>query len=218
METKFQTSFIPKKPVVTTAGGEHHGPSGTSVLMFVAMLIFIGSIGWAVGATLGVGYYTRQQEDYKINLAENEKQFKTPLIEELSRANTKIDLAKQLIKNHVAVSEALTIIAALTAEKVKFTDFEFSADAKNASSYRIKMRGLADSFNSIAFQSDVFGKSLKYGTNKVVKNPILSDLTVDTNGDVKFNFSAELAAPDISYENVLTHTLQAEGSLPAPTQ
>ncbi len=221
METKFQTSFIPKKPL-TTQETAHHAPSSTSILMLIGVLLFIISLGGAVLAYFGTSYFAKVQEDYKKDLAENEKRFNVPLIEDLKKANTKIDLARELLKNHLAVSEALTIVSALTAEKVHFTNFEFSAPegfgkaGSTAGVFKISMKGVADSFNSIAFQSDVFGKSQKYGTNKVLKNPILSNMAVDQNGNVKFDFTAEVALPEISYEKVLKSTLQSEGQLPDP--
>ncbi len=193
--------------------------------MLLGVLIFVVSIAAAGFSFFAKGYLAQSQEKYKIDLADNEKRFNLPLIEELRKANTKIDLAKQLLKNHVAVSEALGIISGLTAEKVRFTDFEFSAPdataslsaaaraatAKSGSTYKIKMKGLADSFNSIAFQSDVFGRSQKYGTNKVIRNPVLSDLSVAVDGSVQFNFATELVLADVSYEKALAETLQAEG-------
>jgi hypothetical protein len=187
----------------------HHGPTTTSILMLIAVIIFVVSLGGAVFSYLGQIYLLNVQKQSKLDLTENEKRFNTSRIEDLQKANAKIDLAKQLLRNHVAVSEALNIVAGLTAEKVYFTDFEFDAPdnfgktADTAGTFKIKMKGVADSFNSIAFQSEVFGKSEQYGTNKMLKNPILSDMTVDDKNNVKFNFSADLNTPDISYEKEL---------------
>lgn len=231
METKFQTSFIPKKPI-TPQNGVPRAAVGTSILMFFAVIVFVGSLVWAGASYVGVGYYKKLTSDYQKDLKANQDRFNTPLIQDLSRANQKIDMAKLLLSNHVAVSEAFNIIAALTVEKVKFSEFTFTApniyekqmqqapagNSNNPLMYEINMKGIADGFNSIAFQSEIFGKSTKYGTNKVVKNPILSDLAVDLDGNVTFNFSAQIAMPDISYEKVLKETEQAEGTLPAPTQ
>jgi hypothetical protein len=215
METKFQTSFIPKKPLPGDPNLKHT-PATSSILMLIAVILFVASLGGAGFTFLAKGYLEKVQEDSRKNLADNEKRFNLPLIEELKKANTKIDLAKQLIQNHIAVSEALNIIANLTAEKVYFTSFQFLAGDAKATTYRIKMAGVADSFNSIAFQSDVFGKSSKYGTNKVIKNPILSDLSVSDAGDVKFNFTGDIGVDDISYDKVFGETLDQEAGAEAP--
>ncbi len=217
METKFQTSFIPKKPIVQDSSA-YHAPVSTSIFMMIALLLFAVSLGGAIFTFVAKGVLMGIQRQHQTDLAENEKRFNVPLIEDLKKANAKIDFAKQLIQNHSAVSEALNIVAALTAEKVFFTEFVLVAPAKSGAdtSYKISMKGIADGFNSIAFQSDVFGSSSKYGTNKVVKNPILSDLTTDESGNVRFNFTGEIIPADISYEKVLNAALQAEGLIPPP--
>lgn len=229
METKFQTSFIPKKPFV--AEESVHVRSSTSIIMVIGVVLFIASIAAAGFTLVAKSLLLKTQEDSKVNLAKSEERFNLPLIEELKNANLKIDLANQLLKNHVAVSEALSIVSGLTAERVRFSSFDFSAGSSDLTNpaasqaavsskpgavvYKIKMKGIADSFNSVAFQSDVMGNSQKYGTNKVLKNPVLSDLTVDANGNINFNFAADVMLSDISYEKALSEDLTAEGQAPA---
>lgn len=244
METKFQTSFIPKKPILAQENIHIHSP--TSLVMVIGAFLFIVSIGAAIFTFVAKAILLKTQEQSKIDLAENEKRFNLPLIEELKKANLKIDLANQLLKNHVAVSEALAIVSGLTAEKVRFSSFDFSAGSSDSSNpilnqnlgqtsgqmpgqmpaqssgqavlpsskptgttYKIKMKGITDTFNSVAWQSDVFGRSQRYGTNKILKNPVLSDLTVDAAGNINFNFTADVVPSDISYEKSLVEALQA---------
>lgn len=205
METKFQTSFIPKRPLVSD--NKIYTPKGgTSVLMFVAILLFIASIAGAVFSILWKNVLIKSQENYKVQLAESEKRFNTTLIEELKKANTKIDLSKQLLKNHLAASEIFSIISKLTIEGVRFSSFDFSAPAKDSDGVKITMRGVGNSFSAIAFQSSVFGESQKYGTNKILKNPVLSDLNLDANGNVAFTFTSTINPSDISYDKVLEAT------------
>lgn len=217
METKFQTSFIPKKPIIQDSS-TYKAPKSTSVFMMIAVFIFLISVGGAVFAFVAEGLLIKRQEQYQLDLVENEKSFNEPLIDEIKKANTKIDFAKKLITNHVAITEALTIVSQLVAEKVTFSDFSITAPGSlvkgEESTYKITMRGVANSFSTLAFQSDVFGASSRYGTNKVLKNPILSDLTTDDNGDVKFNFTAEIRPQDISYEKQFLNTIREEGLLP----
>ena len=216
METNFQTSFIPKRPLIPQVN--IRPKSGASILIVIAVFIFIISVGGAGFTFVAKSILLKNQEQDKIDLADNESRFNVPLIEELKKANIKIDLAKELLKNHIVVSEVFNMISGLTVEGVRFTSFDFSApDALNQAgkSFRINMKGVANTFSSVAFQSDVFGRSQKYVTNKVIKNPVLSDLTVDTNGNVSFNFSAEVVGSDISYEKILEDSLRLEGILPA---
>ncbi|MES3030896.1 MAG: hypothetical protein V4697_00605 [Patescibacteria group bacterium] len=211
METKFQTSFIPKKPIVADQKIRKSG--GTSVFMFLATLIFIASIAGAVFSVIWKGVLLQAQESYKERLVESEKRFNTNLIEELKKANTKIDLGKQLLKNHLAVSEVFGIISRLTIEGVQFESFDFSGAAKDGEGLKISMKGKGNSFSAIAFQSDVFGQSQRYGSNKILKNPVLSDLNLDDKGNVGFTFTTSIDPTDISYEKILQGVLESEGSI-----
>ncbi len=204
METKFQTSFIPKKPLIID--DRVHTYHTVNIFMVIATLLFLVSLLGAGFTIVWKSVLLKSQENYKIQLAESEKRFNTTLIEELKKANTKIDLSKQLIKNHIDVTEIFNIISNLTIEGVRFNSFDFSAPVGDTDGIKIGMHGVATSFSAIAFQSDVFGQSHKYGTNKVIKNPILSDLALDANGNVGFTFSTTISPADILYEKILNQT------------
>ena len=203
METKFQTSFIPKKPLIADQKISSNRRASTSIFMFIAVIIFVVSVAGAVFSVLWKNVLVKSQADYKVQLADSEKRFNVTLIEELKKANTKIDLSKQLLKNHLAVSELFSIISRLTIEGVRFTSFDFTAPSKDSDGIKIAMRGVGNSFSAIAFQSDVFGQSQKYGTNKILKNPVLSDLALDASGNVGFTFSTVINPSDVLYEKML---------------
>ena len=217
METKFQTSFIPKKPLVTDTSVHSSHAGGTSVLMVIAVLLFIASLAGATFTFVWKNVLIKSQENYKIQLADSEKRFNTSLIEDLKRANTKIDLGKQLINNHLAVSEIFSIISKLTIAGVRFSSFDFSSPTKDSDGIKVSMKGTGNSFSAIAFQSDVFGQSQKYGSNKVLKNPALSDLSLDQNGNVGFTFTTTINPADLSYSKILTSALESEGAISTST-
>lgn len=213
MDTKFQTSFIPKKPLLADQKVSHQN-AGTSIFMFVAVIIFIISVAGAVFSLIWKSVLLKSQDNYKAQLVEAEKRFNTTLIEELKKANTKIDFSKQLLKNHLSVSEIFPIIGRLTIEGVKFNSFDFSAPSKDSDGIKISMHGVANSFSAIAFQSDVFGQSQKFGTNKILKNPVLSDLSLDANGNVGFTFTTVINPVDVSYEKILNGEIDATSTNP----
>ncbi|HEY9583934.1 MAG TPA: hypothetical protein VJI66_03170 [Candidatus Paceibacterota bacterium] len=204
MDTKFQTSFIPKKPLLADQTPRKHR-GGMSVFMFVSVMIFIFSIAGSVYSVFWKKVLLTSQDNYRVELKKAEERFNSSLIEELRRVNTKLDLTKSLLKNHLAVSEVFSIISGLTIEGVRFTSFDFSEPA-DSGVIKVSMRGVGNSFSAIAFQSDVFGQSEKYGTNKVVKNPVLSDLVLDQKGDVTFTFIASIEPSTISYEKTLVES------------
>jgi hypothetical protein len=175
----------------------------TSFFMIAAVLLFVISIAAAGGMYFWKSYLESSQLKYKDQLAQREKQFNPDLIEELKRQNVKIDLGKQLIAGHVAMSQIFDIIGRLTIEKVRFTSMDLSLGATASDAIRINMKGFGTSLSAVAWQSDVLGQLEKYGLRKVVKNPILSDPALDTNGLVSFGFSAAIDPASLSYEKSL---------------
>lgn len=206
METKFQTSFIPKKPLSTSSVAPHR--SSTSGFMVIAIVLFVLSLGGAGFVVAWQRYLLQAREVAKATLAKNEQQFNPALIETLKKTDTKISLAKTFLGRHLAVSAIFDIISRLTAENIRFSSFEFSAptsgDMKDG--IKVTLHGVGTSFSAIAFQSSVFGRSSEYGTNKIIKNPILSDLSLEENGKVGFTFTTTISPADISYTNAVKAT------------
>ena len=208
METKFQTSFIPKKPLVSagTIGGiatSAPRKKGTSIFMTLAGLLFLISLGVAGGMYYWKSFLLSSQESYKTQLAQREKQFNGDLIEELKRQDVKITLASQLIRNHLAMSNIFTILGSFTIESVRFLSLDLVAPANSTEDIKVTMKGYGSSFSAVAFQSDVLGKLVDYGLRGIVKNPILSDPSLDVNNSVSFGFTATIDPSTLSYEKSL---------------
>ena len=91
METKFQTSFIPKKPTASAIGVSspvtHHRTA--SIFMTLATLIFIASLAGAGGVYAYKQYLINDQNTLKQDLATREKQFNVDLIEQLTAEKNK---------------------------------------------------------------------------------------------------------------------------------
>ncbi len=203
MDTKFQTSFIPKKPILMDQKVTKHSGGG-SVFMFISVILFLASVAGAGFTFVWKDILLKQQENYKVELKKAEARFDVELISKLKKVNTKLDLGSKLLKKHLAISEIFAILNSLTTEGIRFTSFEFTAPESEKDLLKISLKGVGNSFSAIAWQSDVFGQSTKFGKNKVVKNPILTDLVLDDKGNVAFTFTASLDPSDVSYEKVLT--------------
>ena len=205
MEPKFQTSFIPKKPLVATPG--NHARHSISIFLTLSVIVFIISIAGAGFTYVWQKVLLNQQNQYKIDLAKDQDQFEPDLIKTLTQANTKIDDAKKLLNNHLDVSKVFGIISGLTISSVQWKNFSFSAPSEVNSSpsgpaaneAKISMQGEADNFYSVAYQSDVLGKSSQLGSNMIIKNPVLSNLSVTPDGKVDFSFSAMVDLSELSY-------------------
>jgi hypothetical protein len=210
MEPKFQTSFIPKKqafPTIGSVGGasmQRPKIHVTSLFMTLAVIVFIASAGALVGAYFWKSYNISAGLKYKADLATMEQQFDMNTIENLKQVNVQIDSAKSLLKNHIAMSRIFAILQKMTIEKVRFLSMDFKGSEANSNNMSISMNGYGTNLAAVAYQSDVLGKLSEIGLSKIVKNPIMSDPTLDGNGSVSFGFSADIDSSSMSYEQSVT--------------
>ncbi|MDB5259369.1 MAG: hypothetical protein JWO73_577 [Candidatus Taylorbacteria bacterium] len=213
METKFQTSFIPKKPLTAPIISSRSG--GVSIFMVLAVIIFIISLGGAGFAFAWKNHLEDAQKTSQKDLVDRRDKFNTFAIEQLKRLNTKIDTAKSVLGKHLAISDVFDIIARLTAENIQFLSLDIQVPQVDKDPLKISMHGVGTSFKAIAFQSDVFSQSTQYGRNRLLKDPVLSDLSADLLGNVYFTFTATLNTSEFAYDKTLQAALNAEKSAPA---
>jgi hypothetical protein len=208
METKFQTSFIPKKPITAGTTSRVQSSSGSGGLFnLFAIIVFIISLAGAVFAYIWMGVIVNTGKQYQATLQTNENEFNPALISTLDRASMKINFAKSLLANHLAPDAIFGIIGGLTAEDISFSSLSYTAPKASNNYINLTMSGVGTSYSAIAFQSDVFGSSVQYGENIAVKNPVLSGLGLNENGNVSFSFSAELDPSNIVYSKILAAAL-----------
>ena len=213
METKFQTSFIPKKSFTggVNTPAQHHGTA--SLFMTIAIVLFLISIAAAGGAYGWQQYLKAAQLTYNQQLVERQKQFNIDLIEQLKQTKVQVDAARTLITNHVALSQVFDIISRLTTEPVRFLNLDVSVPPANStdSGIKISMHGYGKNLSVVAFQSDILGQLETIGLRKVIKNPIVSDPTLDASTPtVSFGFSATVDPTSLSYTTSITGTTSSQ--------
>jgi len=214
MDTKFQTSFIPKKPITSVASMQNNqSDSSGGLFMLFAFIVFILSIAGAVFTYFLSAKLVATQQQYQTTLKTNEGEFNPPLIQTLQRANDKITIAKGLLNAHLAPEGVFDIIAKLIAQQTTFTSLSYSAPVNGSAAgsgggfVQLSMSGISTGYPAIAFQSDVFGQSVKYGNNIELKNPVLSGLSANALGQVQFSFSTGLDSSYLLYSKILQASL-----------
>jgi hypothetical protein len=219
METRFQTSFIPKKPAASAIGGvsapKHK--HGASIFMTISTVLFILSLVGAGAVYAWKQYLSSAQDSYKQTLSTREQQFNIDLIEQLKGENVKIDMAKQLIQNHLALSQIFDIIGRLTIENVRFMSMDVTAPTTGSDGVKVSLQGYGTSLSAVAFQSDVLNQLDQYGLRKVVKNPILSNPSIGASNTVSFGFSATIDPASLSYENSVSPAAASDEGTSAAT-
>ncbi|HVZ75822.1 MAG TPA: PilN domain-containing protein [Candidatus Paceibacterota bacterium] len=193
MDPSVQASFIPKKPLNDARGG--HG-GAASLIFIVALLIFIASIVAAAAAFLYSGYLQSSLNSKKASLQKYQDSYDLPTIQALVRFDTRIQQARVILQKHLEPSTIFFFLAQQTLAKVQLTDFSYSIGADGTPS--ISLSGIADSFSTVALQSDQFGGS------KMLKDVIFSDIAVNTDGTVSFKVTADVDPSLILFSKNLT--------------
>ncbi len=161
------------------------------LLMFVATIIFFISVLIAGGTFGWSKYLSSQKVKMKQDLDRNIKAFEPQTLQEYVRLNTRLNASQQLLSKHVAVSYIFDFLSENTLQSVSFNDFKYSVTADGSAG--LSLNGIAKSYNAVAFQSEVFGRE------RSLENPIFSNLDLDNQGNVIFNFATKLNPGFINY-------------------
>ena len=199
METKFQTSFIPKKSVTESVSSR----PAVGLLLLIAIILLLISLsvaGWVYLEKQTLISYIGKD---KIKIEANKSNFETATIEDTVRLDSRIKVANELIAKHLSVSPIFSFIEARTLKNVRFKSFIFSANGTDSAGnhiLKIDMSGQAKNFETLASQADEFGKPEYRG---VVKDPVFSSLDLATDGSVNFSFTASIVPDFVKYQNNL---------------
>ncbi len=205
MDPQVQASFIPKKSLDVSASRS----GGSFGLVFlIALLVFIASLVAAGSAFLYTQYLNTSLASKTKSLALAEGAFDPGTIQELVRIDNRLTQSKTLLAKHVAVSNIFTFLSQQTLEQVSFSNFEYILGEDGIA--KISLKGTANSFATVALQSDQFGG------NKLLKNVVFSDITVDTSGKVGFAVIADLDPSIVSYSASLGTSATAASTTVVP--
>jgi hypothetical protein len=187
------TSFIPKKSL--TSDSAIRGTNTIGFFMLISLLIFIGSL---VAAGAAFAYQAQQNKnlsDNKLSLQRSQSLYDPSAIQDLSRVDSRINNAETLLAKHVAASGVFTLLSSLTLASVSFSSFSYSVQPDGSAA--LKLDGQADSFSTVALQSDQLGAS------KSLKNVIFSNIQVLSGAQVGFTVDAVVVPSVVSYANTL---------------
>jgi len=192
MDPKFQTSFIPKKPMV---GGQGGAKSPINLFSLLATVLFITALALSGGAYFYQRLLFNQLIENKASLERAKDAFDPDTINEIIRLDTRIETAKKLLDSHIAVTPLFDFISSITLQSVRFRDFTFSYLGEDQ--IQVQMRGIGQNYASVALQSDLFNEQ------KSLKNTMVGDVALDPKGIVGFSVSTIIDPSVISYDKSL---------------
>jgi len=199
MDQNFQTSFIPKKPVVHERT-EAKRPTGLLVI-FSVLILFTVFVAYG-----GVYFYKNSltqsitSKEKALELARN--RFEPGRLSELKTLDRRIKAANGVLANHVAPSPIFKILEATTMKTIRYTSFSY--ELKENGMVFVKLTGEANGYRSIALQSDLLTQ------NKDIMDPVFSNLALDTKGSVLFDLTFSVQESLVSYKENLTKGAYAE--------
>jgi len=193
MDQNFQTSFIPKKPIVNERAVATR-PVG--ILFIISLFILI-----AVLVITGGMYFYQKSLENKIGVMETsletaKKDFEPSKIDQLQLLDKRLKASTTILANHIEITPVFDALQQITMKSVRFTKFSYgmSADGKTVD---VKMSGQAIGYRSIALQADLFS------TNKNLIDPVFSNLTLDTSGNVLFDLDFSVPILFVNYQHTL---------------
>jgi len=220
MDNGTKVSFIPKKPLSRKM---EKRTRPMSLLLFISFFIFFTTFV-AYG---GLYFYYENLKTVLDNKTKEleiakEKADPTGAIEKAEKLQLKINNTKNLLSKHVAPSKVFDlledttlksiVLSGFTLEKVdKASDQTMSkgnmSQVSTPSIFVIKTNGVAPSYASLAYQSDILNKEIE--KNNRIESFSITNLDPDANGGVSFTLDISLRTPFLSYSQKETPDKQS---------
>lgn len=192
MDPRFQTSFIPKKPVIAATGKV---ATPISLFSLIATIFFIIGIVLTGGMFFYKQLVLKQIETGKTELNAAKGAFEPEVIKDLVRIDSRLTAGNALLTNHVAVTPLFDFLSSVTLRSVRFKDFTFTYLASDK--IQVQMKGQAQNYASVALQADLLSEQTS------LTGTVLSDMTLEPTGTISFNVVTTVNPSLVSYSSIV---------------
>ena len=198
METKFQTSFIPKKPIVQ----ESRVTTSVSLFLLISIIIFLiscGIAGWVYLEKDRLINSINEQKDI-INKNKDSLDKDSVSIESFVQLNTRIETSKALLAKHISVAPLFAFLSERVLKNVRLNSFVFSAAStatNGGNNIKVDVSGKALDWRTMAAQADEISKP---EWKNIIIEPKISNLSLSSDGSVVFSLSAYLNPSFLTYQ------------------
>lgn len=155
---QFQTSFIPKKPLVENTKSRARV---IDIFSIIAILVCLASLGYYGYVYLQHKKLVQEIEVTKATIKNQQSDFSIAELNSFVSLDKKIKESRKVLEAHLESSAIFNYIADLTLESVQFTDFSYSVGTKDTTS--LSLKGIAPTPGTIAYQSQVLSERVKQG-------------------------------------------------------
>lgn len=191
MEPKFQTSFIPKKPINSSQNSGIDVMHDTNIFSVIAAVVFIVSILVSGGLFFYKKSLISQIAKADSDILATKAAFEPEKIKELMDINNRLLSTKNLLENHIVVSQILVLMEDLVLKKMRFVDFKY---ANHNTEPTITVSGEIQTYNALAEQQSVFSQ------NEYLKETTFTNFNLAENGYIQVNFTAKIVPALLSYK------------------
>jgi hypothetical protein len=195
MEQNFQTSFIPKKPMIP----ERAVSSEPVGILFVVSMILLFVVILATGGLYfykGIVQKNITGMENTLSLAQN--RFEPSKISELQVLDKRLRASSEILAKHVVITPVFDALQKITMKTVRYTKFSYDLGTGRNAVVNIRISGQAIGYRSVALQADLFTK------NKNLIDPVFSNLTLDTSGNVLFDLEFSVDPSFVNYKQTLS--------------
>ena len=184
--------------------------AGNNVFLLLGLFVF------GISLLLGVGVFGYQKYlESVISVKETalrsaQATINNDVVEDYVRLKQRFVSGRELLDNHIALSQYFTKLEEITLQNVQFEEMTLLvAEDRTAA---ITVDGIARNFNTLAAQSTAIAEE------KGFKRSIFSDITVNDNGTVGFTLTADID-PSLIVMSATPQTapqVEAPQTAPAP--
>jgi len=185
MENSFQTSFIPKKPIVSNSSIK----VPKSFLSLITSFFLIVSILASIGLFLYKTYLNKQIISLSASLAQARGGFEKDTIDELALFDKRITSAQNILNNHIVLSPLFSLLNKITIPSVQYTSFNEQVDDTG---FLVQIKGVAKDYRSIILQSNIFSGPEGSSFKNVLFYDLFKDKSNNINFSLKFNVNPEI--------------------------
>ncbi len=194
---EFKTSFIPKKPITQAQGKKPQ--KGVNLILFTSLILFLATLLVAGGVFVYQSLLERQERSLALSIERAREAIEPELVDSLKRIDSRIEATRQILDGHLVISTVFNLLGQLTLESVSFDGLLFSIEPNGK--IILKLSGVSRDYSAVALQSVIFGE------NRFIENSIFSNLHLNPQGNVLFNFSANINDRLVSYKNIDSSSL-----------
>lgn len=209
------TSFVPRQPIQATnrrafLGGDNLFLIGTLIVAGISVILSISLFAYD-------RYLASTLQDKMAELETAKTEVNQKEIENFVQLSDRMKNVREVLNNHIVLSDFLTVFEGLTLQNVRFASLDLTVAADR--SVKAEMAGTAKNFNTLAAQSNTLA------TEKNIRRAIFSGITLNPlNNTVGFKLSAEidpkivvLSSTNVPANTVDPLTLPSTTVTPPPT-